>query len=360
MIRQSHTPSTASATQHSRPSLTFDLVKGAAIGRWPAIAQNVFGISSDYLTGDHGPCPKCKGDDRFRVFEDFAQTGGAICNQCGRDLGDGFKLGDWFTGWPKAETLKRVADYLGISSNGSYALGSKGETVDPAKDLKFEAWNDLLIGTWCIRKPPITPKALRHCHARLARYRNEYTVIALPVWGEQLTATDPVGWSLYRADGGKLPKRKLDKATGRWKMIGQVKVKLTYGSQPGLIGPVDELATATHIWKLEGPSDLLAFYSLQDIATSHVAITNANGAGEKPPHWALKLFTDKTVYTLHDADQPGERGACGWRDDKGKWHTGWATEAARYARESRQLALPYSIEKEHGKDLRDFLNGVCQ
>ena len=114
----------------------------------------------------------------------------------------------------------------------------------------------------------------------------------------------------------------------------------------------------THIWKLEGPSDLLAFYSLADIAAGHIAVTNANGAGEKPPRWALGLFAGKTIYTLHDADQPGELGASGWRDDKGKWHPGWATEAARYASESRQLALPYAIEKEHGKDLRDFLNGV--
>lgn len=351
------TPSKNGSSHHAasngRPLPSFELVKGAAMGRWVEIATAVFGIPTQVLTGQHTECPKCGGKDRFRVFDDFAKVGGAICNKCGRTLGDGFKLGDWYRGWPKAETLSRVADYLGVAGQPG---GARAPKADPAEHLHFLPWSDTLVGLWCLTKPPIQPAALHRCGARLARYRDKYTVIALPVWGEKLTAEKPVGWSLYNITGGTLPK--FTKVVGDKPKIEQVKVKLTYGSQPGLIGPVDELADASHVWKLEGSSDLLGFYSLPDIAAGHVAVTNANGAGEKPSRWIVELFTGKTVYTLHDADQPGERGASGYRNEKGKWHPGWASEAARYAAESRQLALPYVIAADHGKDLRDWMNGI--
>lgn len=329
---------------------SFDLVKGAAIGRWADIAQQVFGLSSAFLTGEHTECPKCGGKDRFRVFDDFAQTGGAICNQCARDLGDGFKLGDWFLGTPKAETLAQVATFLGVTANGSQSHSRL--SADPAEHLAWLPWNEALVGLWCLSKPPIIPAALRRCGAKLARYRDKYTVIALPVWGEKLTAAAPVGWCIYNITGGTLPK--FTKIAGDKPKIEQVKVKLTYGTRQGLIGPLDELAAASHVWKLEGPSDLLAWLSLDNIATGHIAVTNSSGAGEHPLQWIVSLFAGKIVYTLHDADLPGEKGSTGWTDERGSWHPGWASEGARHASESRLVKLPYAVAADHGRDLRDW------
>ena len=55
-------------------------VKARASGQWSAIAQR-FGIDAGFLDGRPCPCPKCGGKDRFRVFSDFEDTGGAVCNQ---------------------------------------------------------------------------------------------------------------------------------------------------------------------------------------------------------------------------------------------------------------------------------------
>lgn len=43
--------------------------------------QNQLSLSLD-LSGKHGPCPWCKGRDRFRV-DDKDMSGSFICNQCG-------------------------------------------------------------------------------------------------------------------------------------------------------------------------------------------------------------------------------------------------------------------------------------
>lgn len=323
-------------SKNGRSSITFDYVKGVARGRWKEIAEQVYHIPGEFLTGRQSGCPKCKaGSDRWRVFSDFNNTGGAICNQCGRDLGDGFKLGDWFCGWKKDETLNRVAEFLNIdgarlgANSANSARGNGKPSSDPAAHLAFEPLNELLVANWCARKSPITLAALTTCHARQARYRNQHTVIALPVWGSQLTAADPVGWALYNISGGTLPKWEKNKETGRWEIVGQLKVKLTQGSQPGLIGPVERIAAAAEIWKVEGPSDLLAWWSLAEIPADHIAITNANGAGERPQRWMLELLRGKTnVRVAHDADQPGQSGAIGYEKD-GKHRPGWAERAAR-------------------------------
>jgi len=80
--------------------------------------------------------------------------------------------------------------------------------------------------------------------------------------------------TLYNEDG---------KVSAQW-----VKTKLTYGSQPGFMGLVQAIPTATAIWKVEGPTDLLALLSLADFPFGTVAaVTNANGASEKPVPWML-------------------------------------------------------------------------
>lgn len=59
-----------------------------ARGRWPAILGAVAGIGDEFLTGKHGPCPLCGGEDRWR-FDDREGQGGGYCNQCGGVQGAG-------------------------------------------------------------------------------------------------------------------------------------------------------------------------------------------------------------------------------------------------------------------------------
>ncbi|NEX62468.1 DUF7146 domain-containing protein [Noviherbaspirillum galbum] len=66
-----------------------------AIGRWSGILQEL-GISPEFLSNRHGPCPVCGGKDRFR-FDDKEGRGTWYCSHCG--AGDGFRLLQLFFRW---------------------------------------------------------------------------------------------------------------------------------------------------------------------------------------------------------------------------------------------------------------------
>lgn len=319
-------------------SFDVDLVRSAASRRWPEILARLGGCDAELFDGEHHPCPKCGGTDRFRLID--ADAGAALCNQCFRERnGDGFAAVQWLLGVPFGQALERVAEYLGIEPSDQPRRGK--QSADPAKDLRFIPWNEGLAQTWCVLyKPGITPAAMLRAGCQLARYRDQFTVFALPVWGPKLSAAEPVGWCLYNVSGGTLPV---------WgdESESQVKTKTTYGSSPGVVGPVESIATAAAIWKVEGLSDMLAMLSLADLPANVVPITNANGAGERPPWWFVELFTGKQAYVIHDADEPGEKGA-----------ETWSNEIAKVAAECRLVRLPFEVAATHGKDLRDFLGGA--
>jgi P4 family phage/plasmid primase-like protien len=333
MARTAHQP------KSKQPSIV-PTIKDAARGRWAEILATVGGFDADSLDGSHHPCPKCGGRDRFR-FSDQDGDGSIICNQCARrTCGDGLASIGWLTGWTFPEVVRRVAQHLGIGVNAASpgASGNGKPQVDPAKDLQFLPWSDAVAAIFCQAKRPITPAAIVAAGGRLARYRKQYTVIALPVVGPDFGSA-PVGWVLYNATGGTLPKWSKDGKTS------QVKVKLTHGSRPGLIGTLDRLAESTTAVKVEGPSDLLAMLSLPDLPPGTAAITNAMGAGEIPQTWMVQRLAEKTVYVVGDADQPGQKGA-----------EAWAAAAAAIAGEVRIPKLPYDVTETHGKDLRDWIS----
>lgn len=338
-----------------------DAVRAAASKRWPEILASVCGLPRETFDGNHQPCPKCGGADRFRAFTD--DSGGGICNQCWTDKnGDGISFVQWYDGSAFFPALRKIADYLGIqpSLNGS---AFNKESADPAEHLIFRDWckgdeTVLSIGLLAA-KPGISFGAILACGGRVARYRNQFTVVALPVYGAELLDAEPVGWCLYNVTGGPLPKY------GRDKSVEWVKVKLTHGSKPGLIGQVAAFAASRAasaveadpnaetpngpvIWKCEGPSDVLATISVLSLSsdvsfTNHVVLTNANGASEKPQPWMLALFAGRRVNVIHDADKPGQDGAIRW-----------STAIASTAFECRNVKLPYPIVPDHGPDLRDY------
>ena len=62
-------------------------VKAAAAGQWQRVFETL-GFP-DIEIGVHGPCPKCGGTDRFRLFDDFNETGGMICGAGGCNVASG-------------------------------------------------------------------------------------------------------------------------------------------------------------------------------------------------------------------------------------------------------------------------------
>lgn len=83
-----------------------------AQGRWRSILP-ALGVSTDYLSGKHGPCPICKdGKDRFR-FDDKGQKGTWFCGHCG--AGDGVKLLMLVNGWDFKEAVAEISRIAGVS-----------------------------------------------------------------------------------------------------------------------------------------------------------------------------------------------------------------------------------------------------
>ena len=329
--------------------LDINLVRQAASGRWPEILAHVAGISADVLDGRHHPCPKCGGSDRFRLMDEAA--GAVLCNQCFRSQnGDGFAAVQWSRGIDFVAAAREVAGYLGIDATdgGNSDSSSLSRKPPPDKHLSWRPWNDTIIRLWCRHKPGVTIDGVRAAGGRLARYRDQYTVIAFPVWGKDLDKASPVGWVLVNTTGKALPKFS---AAGQVEWI--TKPKTTYGSAPGILGDLDRFRRSAAAWKLEGVSDLLAWLSMPGTAADHAAITNANGCGERPPKWVAELFAGKVAYVLHDSDEPGQAGALGW-DDRGRHRPGWAEEIAGKASECRNVsAVPGG--RDARKDFMDWL-----
>lgn len=83
--------------------------KEAARGKWKGILATL-GISTDHLTGKHGPCPMCEGTDRFR-FDNKGGDGTYYCNVCG--AGNGFDLLCRVHSWNFAKAASEVDRVVG-------------------------------------------------------------------------------------------------------------------------------------------------------------------------------------------------------------------------------------------------------
>lgn len=326
------------------PKFDIETIKQAAAGRWPEIFSSLASVSIDVFDGHHHPCPKCGGTDRFRLID--SQAGACLCNQCLTSKnGDGLAVVQWLLDCDFKEVLTATANYLGIKPK------AEKQKIDPTEHLEFLPWNSVLVSIWCAKKKPIKPDAIKAIGGRLAKYRNQYTVIAIPVWGPSLDEMPAVGWVLYRADGKDLPKWKKGFKTPEWR-----KVKLTHGSVAGIIAagnPFKESSDA--IWKTEGPTDLL---SLLSVEPERPAFTTANGAKETPQDWIVRECKDRDVVVVHDADKPGQEGATWLTNEQGqKSRAGWCPALATEAADVRNLTLPFPVEPTNGPDLRDFFAG---
>jgi len=352
-------------------------VKQAARNQWTGILSHLGGISIDTLDGNHHPCPKCGGRDRFRMID--SADGALFCNQCFKtNNGDGFSALQWLTGCQFPESVEKVASYLGIF--GTIQYRSTSSTIAPTKPLtsklisgpdplqpqkyepekpkkalaldklEFLPWDDIRAKVWCIGRPPIEPTGMQDVGTKFGKHKygkDSWEVYALPIYGPELDPNNPIGWAM-------LPTGKSLPAKGGEGKIQWVKSKLLSGSGKGVIGQVERLANANIVWKVEGLKDLLSIASL-NLPHDHCAITTGSGAGEIPEGWLLQMLAGKTVYVIHDRDVPGQNGAVGYKDDRGRFHPGWCNYLAEIC-QVKNIDLGAPVADTHGFDLQDWLN----
>jgi len=92
-------------------------IKQQAEGVWGMIASILAPSLSEAMehAGRHVPCPVHGGHDGFRLFRDFNQTGGGICNSCG-SFADGVALIAWVNDAPIKEVINGIDEALnGVS-----------------------------------------------------------------------------------------------------------------------------------------------------------------------------------------------------------------------------------------------------
>jgi hypothetical protein len=299
------------------------------------------------------------------VGRDDVNASAAVNVETGRyrDLGgEGLSM----SFWDLAVFQKRFTRWQDARDHYAAKAGVKLDPAmrDPAEHLVFQPWSAGLVALWVRHKPGVSVEAVQAAGGRLARYRDQYTVIALPIFGPGFTVADPIGWVLWNITGKELPIFR-----GKGKPPIWAKMKTTGGSEGGLIGQhaIDRLTAADAdpaeqlVWKVEGPSDLLTLWSIIPPADRdrHLVLTNSGGANEIPANWMAPLFTGRLVGMIPDADMPGvglppsdPRGPTGvWR-----WAT-WAAKVASICRVIWPQQLGYETAKDHGKDLRDWIIG---
>lgn len=98
-----------------------DTVRDAASGKWLFIMSALAPHAEAALKklGRHVPCPIHGGKDGFRLFKDFVETGGGVCNTCG-PRHDGFELLMWLNNWDFKQTLEAVGEFLSVEKELSW------------------------------------------------------------------------------------------------------------------------------------------------------------------------------------------------------------------------------------------------
>ena len=86
----------------------WDKARNLSNGRWGSILGSLAAQLSPALDAGgrrHVPCPVHGGTDGFRFFQNFEESGRAICNTCGH-FHDGFAVLQWANGWSSREVLE--------------------------------------------------------------------------------------------------------------------------------------------------------------------------------------------------------------------------------------------------------------
>lgn len=313
------------------------MLKDAARGRWRDIFLSA-GIGDEFLTGSHGPCPKCGGKDRYRAAD--IEYGWLFCNQCFHaESGDGLATLQWFLGCDFTHACQVVADAVG------YKEAKKGRKTLEERLEKHGELNEELASLFEHENPGITYLGLTRMGAINATHTSQQ-VVAFPCFGKTLKAVaNYVVMSLLGHEVQLFDKHGTPTGTARKKTLEKGAGIMGAAAMPLLrtAGMVDVC------WKTEGPTDLAALLSIipeeKFASGEHIAVCNIHGALENPDWIAEVLATNaKVVHVIHDSDRPGQLGAAKW-----------ANAIALAGGTVKIVQLPYEVEEKHGKDLRDFV-----
>ena len=251
---------------------------------------------------------------------------------------------------------------------------SKGDDkTDWREKLEFQSWdtqgNDILAARWCMKvKPGVTVEAIKAAGGVLAYYpcfvdrktgekkkhRGCKQVIAIPCYGQWFLEADPVAWVIWDVTGQEFDVTPKDTPpTEPRQMAKMISVGPTAHTLMGLSSLMllcdpERRAGVKLVWKVEGPADMLALWSVvpEEERESVAIVTAAGGAtSDVAPHQA-KILAGLRVAVVPDRDTAGVVGA-----EK------WCRALDGLTAETLVVDLPWDVAPSHGRDVRDFLTG---
>jgi hypothetical protein len=249
------------------------------------------------------------------VFDDFESTGGAICNKCLPECGDGFELLVWWTGKKFHEVVDEVAVWLGMDPARKAKKGERKEKEDknPHEKVQLYEWRPGYIPFFCKENKGITERGLLLSGICFGKHRHNVCLLFKVFSAEDLTTLN--GYVAMSAMSSHLklwngecvvPERKVSVGGTKSGLIGEEAIKLLAAG--GIVETV---------WKTEGPTDLAALCSIipPDQWGKHVAITSSAGAKNVPDGASQFLARAKNVFVVADRDKDGIDGANLWAGD---------------------------------------------
>ena len=112
-----------------------------AEGKWECIIPALSGRQININHRKHSPCPVHGGKDGFRVFKDFARTGGTVCSTCGC-FKDGIATLMWLNNWTLPQTCKEIYNFLHGNRFDVGEVHSTPEKEEPKKKVNpIYLWN---------------------------------------------------------------------------------------------------------------------------------------------------------------------------------------------------------------------------
>ncbi len=185
-------------------------VRDAAAGKWRGLLLG-FGLTERHLSGKHGPCPICGGNDRFR-FDNREGRGTWFCSHCG--AGDGVALVMAIKDWDFKTAAREIEQAAGVVQ--AVAI-SKGRDEDEKVEKLRRVWsesNPLQVGDEAMRYLAGRGLSLDHppcrlrLHPALPYYEDRTLVGRFPAMVAGVVGADGAGLTLHRTylnDGHKAP-----------------------------------------------------------------------------------------------------------------------------------------------------------
>ncbi|MGZ8256917.1 MAG: DUF7146 domain-containing protein [Gallionella sp.] len=125
-------------------------LKKLAAHRWESIVLSLAPSLAQAAekVGHHVSCPVHGGADGFRLFKDFNETGGGVCNTCGIKH-DGYSLIMWANGWDFFSTYTAIHNLLlGGGNNPPPKVIKPKEVEKELKVLDIQEIRDSLNHVW--------------------------------------------------------------------------------------------------------------------------------------------------------------------------------------------------------------------